>query len=152
MAAQKSAENQNSAGFSAEERAAMKEHAAELKTAARRGAKATRADGENDVLGKIAEMPESDRAIAERIHAIIKENAPDLAPKLYYGMPAYAKDGKVLCFFQAAAKFKTRYATFGFNDIANIDDGTLWPTAFGITKLTAADEATIADLVKKAVS
>ncbi|GAB4585786.1 iron chaperone [Nocardia sp. IFM 10818] len=152
MAAQKSAGNQNSAGFSAEERAAMKEHAAELKTAARRGSKATRADGENDVLGKIAEMPESDRAIAERIHAIIKENAPDLAPRLYYGMPAYAKDGKVLCFFQAAAKFKTRYATFGFNDIANIDDGTLWPTAFGITTLTAADEAKIADLVKKAVS
>ncbi|MGW4330713.1 iron chaperone [Nocardia sp. NPDC004573] len=138
-------------GFTDEERAAMKEHAAELRTAARRGSRAAKADGENDVLAKIAGMSESDRVMAERLHAIIKASAPDLSPKLWYGMPAYAKDGKVVCFFQSAAKFKSRYATFGFNDIANLDDGTVWPTAFALTKLTAADEARIGDLVKKAV-
>ncbi|WP_067536654.1 iron chaperone [Nocardia crassostreae] len=154
MVAQKSSKNDTSATFSAEERAAMKEHAAELKKAARRGTKATKADGEHDVLEKIDEMTGSDRAIAERIHAIIKDVAPDLTPKTYYGMPAYAKDGKVLCFFQSAAKFNSRYATFGFNDTATLDDGTLWPTAFAITTPTPtpANEALIADLVKKAVS
>ncbi|MBF6469752.1 DUF1801 domain-containing protein [Nocardia beijingensis] len=139
-------------GFTDEERAAMKEHAAELKTAARRGSRAAKADGENDVLAKIAGMSESDRVMAERLHAVIKASAPDLSPKLWYGMPAYAKDGKVVCFFQSAAKFKSRYATFGFNDIANLDDGTMWPTAFALMKLTAADEAMIGDLVKKAVA
>lgn len=139
-------------GFTDEERAAMKEHAQELKTAARRGSRATKADGEKDVLAKIAEMSESDRTMAERLHAVVTASAPDLTPKLWYGMPAYAKDGKVVCFFQSAAKFKARYATFGFNDIANLDEGTMWPTAFALTKLTAADEARIAELVKKAVS
>ena len=128
----------------------MKERAQELK-AARRG-RAGKADGESDVLAKIAEMPEPDRAMAERIHAIVKASAPDLAPKTWYGMPAYAKDGKVVCFFQSAQKFKARYATLGFNDAANLDDGTMWPTAFALTKLTAADEARIAALVKKAAS
>ncbi|WP_063053470.1 iron chaperone [Nocardia arthritidis] len=141
-----------SVGFTDEERAAMKEHAQELKTAARRGSRAAKADGENDVLAKIAGMQESDRVIAERLHAIVKACAPQLSPKLWYGMPAYAKDGKVLCFFQSAEKFKSRYATFGFNDIAALDDGTVWPTAFALTKLTADDEARISDLVKKAVS
>ena len=131
-------------GFSAEERAAMKEHARELKSA--------KPDGESDVLAKIAEMPESDRAMAERLHAIIKSSAPALSPKLWYGMPAYAKDGKVVCFFQSAQKFNSRYATFGFNDTANLDEGAMWPTAFALTKLTAVDEARIAALVKKAVS
>ncbi|WP_040781913.1 iron chaperone [Nocardia pneumoniae] len=139
-------------GFTDEERAAMKEHAQELKTAARRGSRATKEDGEKDVLAKIAEMSESDRAMAERIHAVVTASAPDLMPKLWYGMPAYAKDGKVVCFFQTAAKFKSRYATFGFNDIANLDEGTMWPTSFALTKLTAAEEARIAELVKKAVS
>lgn len=139
-------------GFSDEERAAMKEHAGELKTAARRGSRATRADGEKDVLAKIAEMKESDRVLAERIHAIIKANAPGLAPKLWYGMPAYAKDGKVVCFFRSAEKFKTRYATFGFEDKANLDDGTMWPTSFALTGLTAADEAVIGELVQKAAA
>ncbi|WP_067478378.1 iron chaperone [Nocardia amamiensis] len=139
-------------GFTDEERAAMKEHAQELKTAARRGSRATKADGEKDVLAKIAEMSESDRVMAERIHAVITASAPDLTPKLWYGMPAYAKDGKVVCFFQSAAKFKARYATLGFNDIANLDEGTMWPTAFALTKLTAADEERIGELVKKAVS
>src|SRR5688572_7725730 len=132
-------------GFTAEERAAMKERAAELKSSARRGS--SKADEEEALLAKIAEMPPADRAIAERIHAIVKENAPGLAPKTWYGMPAYARDGKVVCFFQAAAKFNARYATFGFNDPAHLDDGTMWPTAFAITELTAADEATIASLV-----
>ncbi|WP_378740461.1 iron chaperone [Nocardia brasiliensis] len=157
MSAQKSdkdatAKNKSSVGFTAEELAAMKEHAQELKTAARRGPRAAKADGERDVLAKIAEMSDSDRTMAERLHAIIKANAPELSPKLWYGMPAYAKDGKVLCFFQSAEKFKARYATFGFNDIANLDDGTLWPTAFALTALTADDEARIGELVKKAVS
>jgi uncharacterized protein YdhG (YjbR/CyaY superfamily) len=138
-------------GFTDEERAAMKEHAQELKAAARRGPRA-RADAEQDVLAKIAEMPQPDRGMAERIHAIVKASAPALSPKLWYGMPAYARDGKVVCFFQTAEKFKSRYATFGFNDDANLDEGTMWPTAFALTKLTAADEARIGALVKKAVS
>jgi uncharacterized protein YdhG (YjbR/CyaY superfamily) len=133
-------------GFTADEKAAMRERARELKAAS------SRADGESDVLAKIAEMPESDRAMAERIHAIVKANAPALAPKTWYGMPAYAKDGKIVCFFQSADKFKARYATFGFNDDANLDEGTMWPTSFALKELTAADEARIADLVKKAVS
>jgi uncharacterized protein YdhG (YjbR/CyaY superfamily) len=146
------AKSKASVGFTDDERAAMKERAQELKTAARRGPRATEADGEGDVLAKIAEMSESDRAIAERLHAVIKASAPELSPKLWYGMPAYAKDGKVVCFFQSAAKFKSRYATFGFNDIANLDEGTMWPTAFALTELTAADEARIGELVKKAMS
>ena len=139
-------------GFTDEERAAMKEHAQELKTTARRGSRAAKVAGESDVLAKIAEMPESDRAMAERIHAIVKASAPALSPRLWYGMPAYAKDGKVVCFFQSAQKFKSRYATLGFNDLANLDEGTMWPTAFALTTLTAADEARIAALVNKAVS
>jgi uncharacterized protein YdhG (YjbR/CyaY superfamily) len=134
-----------------EELAALKETVQERKAEARRGAR--KADGERDVLEKIAEMPAPDRAMAERIHATVKANAPGLTPKTWYGMPAYAnKDGKVVCFFQAADKFKARYATFGFNDIANLDDGALWPTSWALTKLTAADEAMIGALVKKAVS
>jgi uncharacterized protein YdhG (YjbR/CyaY superfamily) len=138
--------------FTDEELAAMKERAKEQKAAARRGKGAGKADGERDVLAKIAEMPESDRIMAERIHAIVKANAPDLTPKTWYGMPAYAKDGKIVCFFQSADKFKARYATFGFNDDANLDEGSMWPTSFALTELTAADEARIAALVKKAVS
>jgi len=126
----------------------MKERSRELKAAARAGKNA--ADGERDVLAKIAEMPEPDRAMAERIHAIVKTSAPALSPKTWYGMPAYAKDGKVVCFFQSAQKFKARYATLGFNDPANLDDGTMWPTAFALTKLTAADEKRIGALVKRA--
>jgi len=133
-----------------EELAALKETVKERKAEARRGAR--KADGERDVLEKIAEMPAPDRAMAERIHAIIKASAPDLSPKTWYGMPAYAKDGKIVCFFQAADKFKARYATFGFNDDANLDEGNMWPTSWALTKLTAADEAKIAALVKKAVS
>jgi uncharacterized protein YdhG (YjbR/CyaY superfamily) len=139
-----------SQGFTDEERAAMKERAQELKAEAR--ANKNRADGESDVLAKIAEMPEPDRAMAERLHAIIKASAPALSPKTWYGMPAYAKDGKVVCFFQSAQKFKTRYATFGFSDAANLDEGAMWPTAFALKKLTAAEEARIRSLVKKAVS
>ena len=142
----------SSKGFTDDERAAMKERAQELKAEARRGTRANKADGESDVLAKIAEMPEPDRAMAERLHAIVKASAPALSPKTWYGMPAYAKDGKVVCFFQSAQKFKSRYATFGFNDTANLDDGAMWPTAFALKKLTAADEARIAALVKKAVS
>ena len=133
-------------GFTAEERAAMKERAKELKAAA------GKADGEADVLAKIAEMQEADRAIAERLHAIIKAGAPGLSPRTWYGMPAYAKDGKVVCFFQSAQKFKTRYATIGFSDAANLDDGFMWPTAFALKKLTAAEEARISALLKKAMS
>ena len=133
-------------GFSAEERAAMKERAKELK------AEKEKADGESDVLAKIAEMPEPDRVMAERIHAIMKANAPSLSPKTWYGMPSYAKDGKIVCFFQAAQKFNTRYATFGFNDDANLDEGAMWPVAFAVKQLTADEEAKIAMLVKKAVS
>ena len=135
-----------------EERGAMKERAKELKATARRGSRAAKADGESDVLAKIAEMPEPDRVLAERLHAIVKASAPALSPKTWYGMPAYAKDGKVVCFFTSADKFKSRYATFGFNDSANLDEGTMWPTSFALTELTAADEARIAALVKKAVS
>ena len=139
-------------GFTAEERAAMKERAQELKAAARRGPRADKADGESAVLAKIAEMPEPDRAMGERLHAIIKASAPALSPRLWYGMPAYAKDGKVVCFFQSAQKFKTRYATFGFMHEANLDEGAMWPTAFALKELTAAEEARIGALVKKAVS
>jgi uncharacterized protein YdhG (YjbR/CyaY superfamily) len=139
-------------GFTDEERAAMKERGQELKAAARRGKRADTADAERDVLAKLAEMPQPDRVMGQRLHAIITANAPALSPKLWYGMPAYAKDGKVVCFFQAAAKFNSRYATFGFNDTANLDDGTMWPTAFALTQLTPADEARIAALVKQAVS
>ena len=136
-------------GFTDEERAAMKERAQELKTAAR--ADKDKAAGEIAVLAKIAEMPEPERALAKRLHAIITASAPALSPKTWYGMPAYAKDGKVVCFFQSAAKFKTRYATFGFMHDANLDEGGLWPTAFALKTLTAADEAKIVTLVKKAV-
>jgi uncharacterized protein YdhG (YjbR/CyaY superfamily) len=136
-------------GFTDEERGAMKERAQELKAAARRGKEA---DEESALLAKIAEMPESDRVMAERLHAVIKDSAPSLSPKLWYGMPGYAKDGKVVCFFQAAQKFNSRYATFGFNDIANLDEGAMWPTAFALTELTPADEARIGALVKRAVS
>ena len=141
-----------SVAFSDEERAAMKEHAQELKTAARRGARAAKADGENDVLAKIAEMADTDRAMAERIHALVRANAPGLSPKLWYGMPAYAKDGKVVCFFQSAAKFKARYATLGFNDSANLDEGALWPTAFALNEMTPAAEAFIGDILKTSAS
>src|SRR5439155_831653 len=135
-----------------EERAAMKERAQELKAAARRGPRADIGEGESAVLAKIAQMPQPDRAMGERLHAIIKSSAPALSPRLWYGMPAYARDGKVVCFFQSARKFKTRYATFGFSDKANLDEGAMWPTAFALTELTAADEARIGALVKKAVS
>jgi len=141
-------------GFTNEERAAMKERAQELKAEARRGprAKKDKADGESDVLAKIAAMQEPDRAMAKRLHAIIQASAPALSPKTWYGMPAYAKDGNVVCFFQSAQKFNTRYAAFGFSDKANLDEGAMWPTAFALTELTAAAEARIAALVKKAVS
>ncbi|MBB6343715.1 uncharacterized protein YdhG (YjbR/CyaY superfamily) [Nonomuraea muscovyensis] len=151
---QPSAENTGAAaekfdGFTDEERSAMKERAKELKASARRGAKA---DAESEVLAKIAEMEGADRVLAERLHDIVKANAPALSPKLWYGMPAYARNGKVVCFFQSAQKFKSRYATLGFNDLANLDEGTMWPTAFALTELTAADEARIGALIKKAVS
>jgi uncharacterized protein YdhG (YjbR/CyaY superfamily) len=139
-------------GLTDEERAAMKQRTQELKAEARRGSRADKADGESAVLAKIAEMPEPDRALGERLHAIIKASAPALSPKTWYGMPAYAKDGKVVCFFQSAQKFNTRYATFGFNDTANLDEGAMWPVAYALTELTAADEARIGALVKKAVS
>ena len=134
--------------FTAEERAAMKERAQELKKAARRGSKA---DGERDVLDKIAEMSQPDRAMAERLHALIKDSAPALAPRTWYGMPAYAKDGKVVCFFQSAQKFKSRYATLGFSDEANLDDGAMWPTSFALKELTPAEEARIGELVRAAM-
>jgi hypothetical protein len=139
-------------GFSDEERAAMKDHAEELKAASRRGSRATKADGESDLRAKIAEMSEPDRGMAERLHAIIMDSAPALAPKTWYGMPAYAKDGDVLCFFQPAQKFKSRFAMLGFSDKANLDDGAMWPVYYALTKLTAADEARIAALIKQAVS
>jgi uncharacterized protein YdhG (YjbR/CyaY superfamily) len=135
-----------SRGFTAEERAAMKEHAQELK------AVKNTAEAEQEVLAKIAEMPASDRALGKRVHEIIKASAPALSPRTWYGMPAYAKDGKIVCFFQSAAKFKSRYATFGFNDSANLDEGAMWPIAFALQKLTATEEARIAGLVKRAVS
>ncbi|HEV3214339.1 MAG TPA: DUF1801 domain-containing protein [Vicinamibacterales bacterium] len=141
-----------SKGFTDEERAAMKEHVQELKAAARRGPRVHEAGGERDVLAKIAEMPERDRAMAERLHAVIRAAAPALSPKTWYGMPAYAKDGNVVCFFQSGQKFKTRYATFGFSDKANLDEGAMWPTAFALKALTSAEEARIGALVKKAVS
>jgi uncharacterized protein YdhG (YjbR/CyaY superfamily) len=143
-----------SKGFTDEELAAMKERAQELKADARRGprAKKDKADGEGDVLAKIAEMQAPDRAMAERLHAIIKASAPDLAPKTWYGMPAYAKDGKVVCFFQSSQKFNTRYATLGFSDTANLDEGAMWPTAYALKELTATEEVRIIALVKKAVS
>ena len=134
--------------FTEEEKSAMKERAKEQKAAARRGAE--KADGEADLLAKIAEMPKSDRVMAERFHAIVKASAPGLTPKTWYGMPAYAKDGNLVCFFKAADKFKSRYATFGFEEEARLDDGAMWPTSFALTKLTAADEAKIGALVKKA--
>ena len=140
-----------SGGFTDEERAAMKERAQELKAATRRGPRAGKADGEHDVLAKIAEMPEPDRAMAERLHAIIKASAPALSPRTWYGMPAYAMDGKVVCFFQSAQKFKARYATFGFSDEANLDEGAMWPTSFALKELTPAEEARVGALVKKAV-
>jgi uncharacterized protein YdhG (YjbR/CyaY superfamily) len=147
------ATGKQSANFSDEELAAMKERVKEEKASARRGSRADRAEEEeSEVLAKIAEMAEPDRSMAGRIHAIIKAGAPALSPKLWYGMPAYAKDGKVVCFFQSAQKFKTRYATFGFNDSANLDDGTLWPVAFALKELTPAAEARIGELMKKAVS
>jgi uncharacterized protein YdhG (YjbR/CyaY superfamily) len=139
-------------GFTDEERVAMKERAQELKAEAHRGPRAQKADGEGDVLEKIAGMPEPDRAMAERLHAIVKASAPALSPRTWYGMPAYAKDGNVVCFFQSAQKFKTRYATFGFSDKANLDEGAVWPVAFALKALSATDEATIGALVKKAVS
>ncbi len=139
-------------GFTDEERAAMKERIQELKAAARRGLRADKADEESAVLAKIAAMPEPDRALGKRLHALIKASAPALSPKLWYGMPAYAKDGKVVCFFQSAHKFKTRYATLGFSDKANLDEGHLWPTTFALKELTTAEEARIGTLVKKAVS
>ena len=133
-------------GFTAAEKAAMQDRVQEMKKSAQK------ADGESEVLAKIAELPASDRALGKRLHAIIKASAPGLSPKLWYGMPAYAKDGKIVCHFQSAQKFKTRYATLGFSDAANLDEGAMWPVAYALTKLTAADEARIGALVKKAVS
>ena len=135
-------------GFTAEERAAMKARAKELKTAAKKG----EVDGESEVLAKIAELPEPERSLAERLHALIKANAPQLTPKTWYGMPAYARDGKVVCHFQSAQKFKTRYASIGFSDAANLDEGNLWPVAFALKELTPAEEARIVALLQKAVS
>ena len=139
-------------GFTAEERAAMKERAQELKTAARRGPRADEVDGESAVLTKIAELPQPDRAMAERLHAIIKANGPALSPKTWYGMPAYAKGGNVVCFFQSAQKFKTRYATLGFSDKANLDEGAMWPIEFALTAWTGIEEKRISELVKRAIS
>ncbi|ADD40269.1 iron chaperone [Stackebrandtia nassauensis] len=155
MATAKKSAKQNSAdgkyvGFDDAEKAAMKERAAELKKETKRGAKKSK-DGEADVLAKIAEMPEEDRVIAEGIHALMKEVAPQLTSKTWYGMPAYAKDGKNVCFFQAASKFKVRYATFGFEVNANLDDGTMWPTSFAVTEWNDANRQRIAALVKQAV-
>jgi uncharacterized protein YdhG (YjbR/CyaY superfamily) len=146
----KRTETSTSAGFTADEKAAMKERAKELKAESRRDAE--RADGERDLLAKIAEMPKTDRVMAERIHALVTATAPDLSPKTWYGMPAYARDGKIVCFFKSADKFKSRYATFGFEEDAHLDDGNMWPTSYALTKLTPADEARIAAIVKKAVS
>jgi uncharacterized protein YdhG (YjbR/CyaY superfamily) len=147
-----SATSNRSTGFTAEERAAMKERAQELKTDARRGSGGSKVNGEHDVLAKIAEMPDADRAKAERVHSIVKATAPDLSPRTWYGMPAYAKDGKVVCFFQSAHKFKSRYATLGFSDNANLDEGEIWPVYFALKELTRDVEAQIAALVDKAVS
>jgi uncharacterized protein YdhG (YjbR/CyaY superfamily) len=139
-------------GFTVEERSAMKDRARELKAETRRGPRAAKADPESEVLAKIAEMPEGDRVLAERLHRLIKATTPELSPRLWYGMPAYAKDGNLVCHFQPAAKFKTRFATFTFSDKADLDDGTMWPVSFALTELTAADEARIGALLKKAVS
>jgi uncharacterized protein YdhG (YjbR/CyaY superfamily) len=150
---QKSAKSTTAvAQFTDEEKGAMKERVRELKASARRGPRADKADGESEVLAKIGEMPAKDRAMGKRLHAVIKASAPGLSPRTWYGMPAYAKDGKVVCFFQSAQKFKTRYATLGFSDAANLDEGTMWPTTFALMELTAAAEARIGALVKKAVS
>jgi hypothetical protein len=146
------AKNKTYEGFTDEERSAMKERANELKTTARRGSRGGKADGESEALAKIAEMTEPDRVLAERLHALIKASASDISSTTWYGMPAYAKDGKVICFFQPAQKFKTRYATLGFSDKANLDEGAMWPIYYALTELTAADEARIGALVKKAVS
>ena len=146
------ATGKKSKGFTDEERVAMRERLQELKAEARRGRRADKADGESAVLAKIAALPQPDRAMSERLHAIIKANAPALSPKTWYGMPAYAKDGNVVCFFQSAQKFKSRYATLGFSDKANLDEGHMWPTAFALKELTAVEEAKIVALVKKAVS
>jgi uncharacterized protein YdhG (YjbR/CyaY superfamily) len=148
MSPSKSTTRGSSTGWTDEELAAMKEHNKELKAAARRSANA--ADGERDVLARIAEMPEADRVMAERIHQIVKANAPDLVPRTYYGMPAYARDGKVVCFFQPAAKFKARYASIGFDDNARLDDGDMWPTSWALKRISAAEEARIVALVKQA--
>jgi len=147
QSAKRAAAKPASKGFDADEKAAMRERARELKAAT-----SGKADGETDLLAKIAQMPPSDRAMAERIHAIVKATAPELEPKTWYGMPAYAKAGKLICFFKAADKFKTRYATFGFEETAKLDDGSMWATSWALTRLTAADEAKIAGLVKKATS
>src|SRR5215203_3946073 len=144
--------NKKAEAFTDEEQAAMKERAQEQKAEARRGPRADKADGESAVLAKIAEMPEPDRAMGERLHAIIKASAPALSPKTWYGMPAYAKDGKVVCFFQSAEKFDSRYATLGFSDEANLDEGAMWPTSFALKELSATEEARIGALVKRAVS
>jgi uncharacterized protein YdhG (YjbR/CyaY superfamily) len=141
-----------SEGFTDDEKAAMKERAKELKASSRRGARADKTDGESEVLAKIAEMAGTDRVLAKRLHEIIKATAPNLSPRTWYGMPAYAKDGNVVCFFQDAAKFKARYATLGFSDKAHLDDGAMWPTSYALTELTSADEARIAALVKKATA
>ena len=149
MTSTKTSANRNAAdgkGFTADEKAAMRERAKEVK------AQALKADGESNLLAKIAEMPQPDRGIAERIHALVKANAPHLAATTWYGMPAFSRDGKVVCFFQAADKFKARYATLGFSDEANLDDGAMWPTSYALTSLSAADEARIVALVKKAAS
>jgi uncharacterized protein YdhG (YjbR/CyaY superfamily) len=145
------AARESSTGFTEDEKAAMKERAQELKAEARRGSRADSADGEKDVFAKIAEMPQPDRAMAERLHEIIRSSAPVLSPRTWYGMPAYARDGKVVCFFQSAHKFKARYATLGFSDQADLDDSAMWPTAFALKELTAAEEARISELVKRAV-
>ena len=149
---QRSAESKKFDGFTDDEKSAMKDRARELKAAGRRGPSAPKADGESEVLAKIAEMREPDRGLAERLHALIKTTAPDLAPRTWYGMPAYAKDGNLVCFFKPAQKFKVRYATLGFSDKANLDEGAMWPTEYALTELTAATEARIVALVRQAVS
>jgi uncharacterized protein YdhG (YjbR/CyaY superfamily) len=146
------AKNKTYEGFTEEERDAMKQRAQELKAAGRRGSRADKADGESEVLAKIAGMQEADRVMGERLHALIKASAPDLSPRLWYGMPAYYKRGKIVCHFQPAQKFKTRYAALGFSDAANLDDGAMWPTSYALTELTAADEARIGALIQQAVS
>jgi uncharacterized protein YdhG (YjbR/CyaY superfamily) len=138
-------------GFTDEERAAMSDRVQEMKADARRGSDASKTDGESEVLAKIAQLPQADRAMAERLHALVKANASALSPKTWYGMPAYAKDGNVVCFFQSAQKFKTRYATLGFSDKANLDEGQMWPTAFALKNLTSAEEAKIIELVTRAI-